>query len=189
MRIGLAGAALAGFVVLVTPEPSVIRAGTMAAIALLSLALGRLGAGVSLLSLAATVLLLGDPWLATNYGFALSVVATGSLLLLAGLAQVPNDMQEAAMVDGATWWQRLWKVTLPNMKAAIMVALLFRTLDAFRIFDNVFVMTAGAQGTETPTSAASVPSGPSPVAAQSSADAASTPPRPAMPKSVRPGAP
>ena len=72
-----------------------------------------------------------------------------SLLLLAGLAQVPEEMQEAAMVDGATWWQRLYKVTLPNMKAAIMVALLFRTLDAFRIFDNVFVMTAGAQNTET----------------------------------------
>jgi len=72
-----------------------------------------------------------------------------SLLLLAGLAQVPEDMQEAAMVDGATWWQRMWRVTLPNMKGAIMVALLFRTLDAFRIFDNVFVMTQGANGTET----------------------------------------
>lgn len=72
-----------------------------------------------------------------------------SLLLLAGLAQVSEDMQEAAKVDGATAWQRLWKVTIPNMKAAIMVALLFRTLDAYRIFDNVFVMTNGAQGTET----------------------------------------
>ena len=72
-----------------------------------------------------------------------------SLLLLAGLAQVPEELQEAAKVDGATWWQRLWKVTIPNMKAAIMVALLFRTLDAYRIFDNVFVMTNGAQGTET----------------------------------------
>ena len=71
-----------------------------------------------------------------------------SLLLLAGLAQVPEVLQEAAKVDGATWWQRLWKVTLPNMKAAIMVALLFRTLDAFRIFDSIFVMTAGANGTE-----------------------------------------
>jgi len=71
-----------------------------------------------------------------------------SLLLLAGLAQVPEDMQEAAKVDGATWWQRLWKVTIPNMKAAIMVALLFRTLDAFRIFDNIFIMTAGANKTE-----------------------------------------
>jgi trehalose/maltose transport system permease protein len=72
-----------------------------------------------------------------------------SLLLLAGLAQVPEDMQEAAKVDGATAWQRLWKVTIPNMKGAILVAVLFRTLDAFRIFDNVFVMTAGANGTET----------------------------------------
>ena len=72
-----------------------------------------------------------------------------SLLLLAGLAQVPEDLQEAAKIDGATWWQRLYKVTLPNMKAAIMVAVLFRTLDAFRIFDNVFIMTSGAQKTET----------------------------------------
>ena len=72
-----------------------------------------------------------------------------SLLLLAGLAQVPEVLQEAAKVDGATWWQRLTKVTLPNMKAAILVAVLFRTLDAYRLFDNVFIMTGGAQGTET----------------------------------------
>ncbi|WP_028660007.1 carbohydrate ABC transporter permease [Nocardioides insulae] len=71
-----------------------------------------------------------------------------SLLLLAGLAQVSEDMIEAAKVDGATWWQRLWKVILPNMRAAIMVAVLFRALDAYRIFDNIFVMTAGAQNTE-----------------------------------------
>jgi len=72
-----------------------------------------------------------------------------SLLLLAGLAQIPGDYLEAAEVDGATAWQRFRKVVVPNMKAAIMVALLFRTLDAFRIFDSVFVMTQGAQGTET----------------------------------------
>ncbi|WP_240181908.1 sugar ABC transporter permease [Nocardioides sp. 616] len=71
-----------------------------------------------------------------------------SLLLLAGLAQISEDMLEAAKVDGATWWQRLWKVILPNMRSAIMVAVLFRALDAYRIFDNIFVMTAGAQGTE-----------------------------------------
>ncbi|HEY8544573.1 MAG TPA: sugar ABC transporter permease [Acidimicrobiales bacterium] len=71
-----------------------------------------------------------------------------SLLLLAGLAQVPEELQEAARVDGATWWQRLWKVTLPNMKPAIMVALLFRTLDAYRIFDSIFIMTGGAERTE-----------------------------------------
>ncbi len=72
-----------------------------------------------------------------------------SLLLLAGLVQVPNEMLEAAKVDGATAWQRLVRVTLPNMKAAIMVALLFRTLDAWRIFDNPYVMTRGANNTET----------------------------------------
>ncbi|GAA0975629.1 Trehalose transport system permease protein SugA [Nocardioides aquaticus] len=71
-----------------------------------------------------------------------------SLLLLAGLAQVSEDMLEAAKVDGATWFQRLFKVILPNMRAAIMVAVLFRALDAYRIFDNIFVMTAGANGTE-----------------------------------------
>jgi multiple sugar transport system permease protein len=71
-----------------------------------------------------------------------------SLLLLAGLSQVSEDMLEAAQVDGATWWQRLWKVILPNMRAAIMVAVLFRALDAFRIFDNIYVMTKGAQDTE-----------------------------------------
>lgn len=71
-----------------------------------------------------------------------------ALLLLAGLSQVSEDMIEAAKVDGATWWQRLWKVILPNMRAAIMVAVLFRALDAFRIFDNIYVMTRGAQDTE-----------------------------------------
>ncbi|MEX0427658.1 carbohydrate ABC transporter permease [Nocardioides sp. DS6] len=71
-----------------------------------------------------------------------------SLLLLAGLSQVSEDMIEAAQVDGATWWQRLWKVIIPNMRAAIMVAVLFRALDAFRIFDNIYIMTKGAQDTE-----------------------------------------
>lgn len=71
-----------------------------------------------------------------------------SLLLLAGLAQVPEELTQAAKVDGATWWQRFTRVILPNMRGAIMVALLFRTIDAFRIFDNVFIMTAGAENTE-----------------------------------------
>ncbi len=71
-----------------------------------------------------------------------------ALLLLAGLSQISDDMLEAAQVDGATWWQRLYKVILPNMRAAIMVAVLFRALDAFRIFDNIYIMTRGAQDTE-----------------------------------------
>jgi multiple sugar transport system permease protein len=72
-----------------------------------------------------------------------------SLLLLAGRSQVPGELYEAAEIDGATRWQRFVRVTLPNMKASILIAVLFRTLDAYRLFDNVFVMTGGAQGTET----------------------------------------
>jgi multiple sugar transport system permease protein len=71
-----------------------------------------------------------------------------SLLLLSGLAQVPSELTEAAKVDGASWWERMSRVILPNMRAAIMVAVLFRALDAFRIFDNIFIMTNGAYGTE-----------------------------------------
>jgi multiple sugar transport system permease protein len=70
-----------------------------------------------------------------------------ALLLLAGLSQISEDMIEAAKVDGATASQRLFKVILPNMRAAIMVAVLFRALDAFRIFDNIFVLTAGGHNT------------------------------------------
>jgi multiple sugar transport system permease protein len=71
-----------------------------------------------------------------------------SLLLLAGFTLVPDDVVNAARVDGASAFYRLRKVIIPLMKPAILVALLFRTLDAFRIFDSVFVMTRGAQGTE-----------------------------------------
>ena len=64
-----------------------------------------------------------------------------ALLLLAGLALVSDELHEAAKVDGATTWQRFWRITIPLMKPAILVALLFRTLDAFRIFDTVFVLS------------------------------------------------
>ncbi len=70
-----------------------------------------------------------------------------SLLLLAGLTQIDSAMEEAAIVDGATWGERMRRVVLPNMKSAIMVAVLFRTLDAFRIFDNIFIMTGGSHDT------------------------------------------
>ena len=70
-----------------------------------------------------------------------------ALLLMAGLALVPEDLQKAAKVDGATAWQRFTRITLPLMKPAILVALLFRTLDAFRIFDNIFVLTGGGNDT------------------------------------------
>jgi multiple sugar transport system permease protein len=71
-----------------------------------------------------------------------------ALLLLAGLVTIDDGLYEAAKVDGASAWQRFWKITIPLMKPAILVALLFRTLDAFRIFDTIFVMTRGAQDTE-----------------------------------------
>lgn len=70
-----------------------------------------------------------------------------ALLLLAGLALVPGDLLKAAEVDGAGAWTMLVRIILPLMKPAILVALLFRTLDAFRIFDNIYVMTRGANGT------------------------------------------
>ena len=70
-----------------------------------------------------------------------------ALLLMAGLSLVPEDLLKAARVDGATAWQRFWRITVPLMKPAILVALLFRTLDAFRIFDNIFILTNGANGT------------------------------------------
>jgi multiple sugar transport system permease protein len=66
-----------------------------------------------------------------------------ALLLLAGLTVVPDELHEAAKVDGATNWQRFWRITVPLMKPAILVALLFRTLDAFRIFDSVYIISNG----------------------------------------------
>lgn len=70
-----------------------------------------------------------------------------ALLLMAGLSLVPEDLLKAASLDGATAWQRFWKVTVPLIKPSILVALLFRTLDAFRVFDNIFVLTAGSNDT------------------------------------------
>jgi multiple sugar transport system permease protein len=88
---------------------------------------------------AIAVIILAEIWKTTPFM---------GLLLLAGLSLVPEDLQRAAKVDGATAWQRFWKITVPLMKPAILVALLFRTLDSFRIFDNIFILTQGNNGTE-----------------------------------------
>jgi len=72
-----------------------------------------------------------------------------ALLILAGLQTIPGEIYEAARVDGATKWQRFVKITLPLLKPAILVALIFRTLDALRIFDLPYVLTKGAHGTTT----------------------------------------
>lgn len=87
---------------------------------------------------AIAVIILAEVWKTTPFM---------ALLLMAGLSLVPEDLQNAAKVDGATASQRFFRVTLPLIKPAILVALLFRMLDAFRIFDNIFILTAGANGT------------------------------------------
>jgi competence protein ComEC len=84
VRVGVAAVALLGFVVLVTPEPSVLRAAVMAGLALGAVALGRPALGVPVLCSAVLVLLITDPWLSRSYGFALSALATAGLLMLAG---------------------------------------------------------------------------------------------------------
>ena len=92
----------------------------------------------------------GDRWSAMSVIIAAEVWKTTpfiALLLLAGLTTIDEGLYEAAKVDGANAWQRFWRITLPLMKPAILVALLFRTLDAFRIFDNIFILTAGANNT------------------------------------------
>ena len=103
--------------------------------------------------------LVPDTWqpLNTREGSLLVIIAAEvwkttpfmALLLLAGLALVPDELHEAAKVDGASTIQRFFRITLPLMRPAILVALLFRTLDAFRIFDNIFIIQpGGALGTE-----------------------------------------
>ncbi|WP_217184221.1 ComEC/Rec2 family competence protein [Streptomyces sp. AC495_CC817] len=83
LRIVAAGISLAGFVVLVTPEPSVIRAAVMAGVSMLAVLLGRPSAGAGLLAASASGIIVADPWLAATPGFALSVAASGALILLA----------------------------------------------------------------------------------------------------------
>jgi len=100
---------------------------------------------------------LQDAWLTERWSAFFVIIQTEiwkttpfmALLLLAGLTLVPDDLLRAARVDGANAIQRFSKVTLPLMRPILLVALLFRTLDAFRIFDTVFVQTRGSQGTET----------------------------------------
>jgi multiple sugar transport system permease protein len=87
---------------------------------------------------ALAVIILAEIWKTTPFM---------GLLLLAGLSLVPEDLQKAAKVDGASGWQRFWRITVPLMKPAILVALLFRTLDSFRIFDSIFILTQGNNGT------------------------------------------
>jgi ABC-type sugar transport systems, permease components len=81
--------------------------------------------------------IIADVWKTTPYM---------AILLLAGLQNIPETIYEAADIDGANKWQRFFRVTLPMLKPAILVALLFRTLDAFRVFDLIYVLTNGGPG-------------------------------------------
>lgn len=95
--------------------------------------------------------------LSTGVGAMASVILTDiwkttpymALLLLAGLQTIPGDVYEAASVDGASKWYQFRRITLPLLKSSILVALLFRTLDAFRVFDLIFVLTGGGPANST----------------------------------------
>ena len=94
------------------------------------------------------------PWVAdTNFALWAAVGADiwkttpfMALLLLAGLQIIPRELYEASMVDGAGGWKRFWSITVPILKPTILVSLLFRTLDAARVFDLLFVLTGGGPG-------------------------------------------
>lgn len=81
-----------------------------------------------------TAIVVADVWKTSSFA---------GLLILAGLQLIPEELYEAAEIDGASSWEQFKNITLPLIKPAILVALLFRTMDAFRVFDLVFVMTQG----------------------------------------------
>jgi multiple sugar transport system permease protein len=91
------------------------------------------------------------PWLALPATALLSIILAdiwktssfAALLILAGLQMIPPELYEAARVDGAGPWRRFWHITWPLVRPSLLVALLFRTIDAFRVFDLAFVMTQG----------------------------------------------
>jgi ABC-type sugar transport system permease subunit len=85
-------------------------------------------------------IVLGDVWKSTPFV---------ALLLLAGLQGIDQSLYEAARLDGAGAWRRFRDITLPLLKPALLVAVVFRTLDAFRVFDLVYVLTGGGPGTAT----------------------------------------
>jgi multiple sugar transport system permease protein len=90
--------------------------------------------------LAMTSVILADVWKTTPFV---------AIILLAGLKSIPRHYYEAAQIDGAGGWSSFWAITLPLLRPFIAVSVLFRTMDAFRIFDLIWVLTGGASGTET----------------------------------------
>ena len=99
----------------------------------------------------------GDTLLRTSSGLVIAAIITDvwkttpfmALLLLAGLQVIPNELYEAADVDGSTRWQQFWTITLPLLRNSFLIALLFRLLDALRAFDLFYVFTGGGRGVQT----------------------------------------
>lgn len=87
-----------------------------------------------------TAIIIADVWKTSSFA---------ALLILAGLQTIPDELYESATIDGANQWQQFRKITLPMVKPALLIALLFRTMDAFRVFDLVFVMTQGGPADST----------------------------------------
>lgn len=116
---------------------------------------GMIGDLVVKLGLAATPpLFLADPALAPWSVIAAYVwkgSAFAAIFLMGGLALVPQELQDAAKVDGARAWRRFWTVTIPMLMPTILVVLLFQTIDGIRVFDIVYGLTGGGPGTTTDT--------------------------------------
>ncbi len=89
--------------------------------------------------------------LATSWAIIWKTSSFVALILLAGLQTIPEEMYEAADVDGATPWTKFWQITLPLLKPAIIVALIFRTITAIQTFDVPYIMTSGGPGNVTTT--------------------------------------
>lgn len=142
MRVVVGIVALAGFVVLVSPEPSVVRAAVMAAIAMLGVLLGRTGAGMSLLSAAVTVIFVLDPWQAASLGFGLSVAATGALLLGAG-----------PLADGMSRWMPAplaLAVSIPlaaQLACGPLLVLIAPQIPVYGVLANLLAAPAAPLGT------------------------------------------
>jgi multiple sugar transport system permease protein len=116
-------------------------------------------AGVANAVIGAHILWTSDEWASR---FAVIIADTWkttpfmALLILAGLQIIPEEVYEAAKVDGASSWQRFWRVTLPLVKPALLVAVLFRVLDALRIYDLPQILTGGGGGTGNATTTLSI---------------------------------
>ena len=137
VRVAVALGLLAAFVLLVTPEPSVVRAAVMSAIAMLALLLGRLATGAAALSAATAACLAADPWLAGSIGFALSVAATGALLVLA--RPLAHGLQR--------WLPQPWAITVAvpvaaQLTTSPLIATLTPTVPVYGMLANLLAAPA-----------------------------------------------